>query len=216
MHEPPERGVVHDRAVDIDDMRAVIKGLLCLTDGALHMIDGQISAEHVGLGDKDNIGLGQPLIVLARRECRSIYDAAVVPRTPPCRANRRTLNLNVELLPVGNGVNVKADAVTVEILERILRDNFRCVEVRIPQDNLNDEINARETVLKDDGHKGIVKQTKTGHRIFKFLPYDFTRMHCHAITSLSLFYRRTKIHAIEFFTPPRVQRARGRGCRGYW
>ena len=66
-------------------------------------------------------------------------------------------------------MNVKTNAVTVEILEHILRDNFRCVEVRIPQDNLNDEINARETVLKDDGHKGIVKQTKTRHRIFKFL-----------------------------------------------
>ena len=141
-------------------MRAVVKGLLCLTDGALHMIDGQISAEHIGLCDKDDVGLGQPLIVLARRECRSIYNAAVVPRTPPCCSNRRTLNLDVELLSVGNGVNVETDAVTVEILECILCDNFRCVEIRILQDNLNDEINARETVLKNDGHKGIVEQTK--------------------------------------------------------
>ena len=48
----------------------------------------------------------------------------------------------------------------VQILQRVLRDDARRPEIRLLQDDLQDQIDAREAVLKHRRHKYIVHQRK--------------------------------------------------------
>lgn len=54
-------------------------------------------------------------------------------------------------------MNVQTNAVSVEVLNGILRYDSRRMEVWIVQDNLDDKVNTCKIVLKDNRHERIVE-----------------------------------------------------------
>ena len=158
MHQTAERCCpIMDGTIDIDDMASVVKRLIRSVNSALDVVDRLPALQYICLCNKDYLGLRQAIVVLSCLQRRRIHDAPIVTSTPPCRAARRTLDLDVEFLSVGKCMNVQTNAVSVEVLNGILRYDSRRMEVWIVQDNLDDKVNTCKIVLKDNRHKRIVE-----------------------------------------------------------
>ena len=81
LNQKPDRVIAGVVAVHIDDMRAILEGLMSFTDIAVYMIYGQTFPELVVLIDEDYIGILKLLETLSLLQHAGIYQAAVVSGT---------------------------------------------------------------------------------------------------------------------------------------
>ena len=84
-------------------------------------------------------------------------------------------------------MNIEPQIVSVQILQCVLRDNARCMEIRAIEDNLQDQINTGETVLKHRRHKDIIEQGKTLNDFLVPLAACFLHIECHRIPPYDVF-----------------------------
>ena len=79
MHQLPERRIVFNLGVYIQDMRFVPKQCAGFSDRSINVIDRVAIAQHIMLRDEDDIGLVQLFIFIAGFGHIGVEQAAVVP-----------------------------------------------------------------------------------------------------------------------------------------
>ena len=170
LHQSPKRRIIAIRAVDVEDMRPIIKWSLKLLDDSLHMVQRKSLSIDIIFRDEDHPCFRQFGKILSFCQFTRVHHAAVIACPTRDRSFVCTLHLAVvELSLAVLRQHVKAHTTTIEIVRTLLRDDMLDNKIIAVKEDTQQELHSFNIVVKTYVEKRIVYQAKllNQHTIFR-------------------------------------------------